>query len=453
MKHKTVFSCQECGAQAPKWMGKCPDCGAWNSLVEETAPGKASGGSAGGSRLGSSAKPVLLGQVDEDRLPRRTLGAEGIDRVLGGGVVPGSLVLIGGEPGAGKSTLMLQVAEMASAMGDVLYVSGEESVGQVRMRADRLKLAAANIYIHGETQLEQIIDTAASRKPSLMIVDSVQTVFSSQITSSPGSVSQVREVAGSLLVFAKRHGIPVFLVGHVNKAGQLAGPKTMEHIVDTVIMLEGDRFHSMRLMRALKNRFGPVSEIAVYEMTGGGLMEVPNPSELFLAERAADVAGSAVVATLEGTRPLLVEVQALVSQTAYGAGRRTAEGFDQNRLALLIAILERRGGLSLSDADVFVNVVGGVNLKEPAADLAVSMAIASSLLNKPLPRSAVFFGELGLGGEVRSVSAGRIRCKEAESLGLRTIFMPKGSRKDAPEKGLDIHLLSSIGHALEDVFS
>lgn len=452
MKQKTVFSCAECGAQYPKWMGKCAECGAWNSLVEEQHSKGGSSKEAGALSL-TGGTPVPLDQVGEETLPRIPLKAAGIDRVLGGGLVPGSLVLIGGEPGAGKSTLMLQVAEMAARSGKVLYVSGEESESQVRMRSRRLKVNTSDIYIYGETVLERVLDAAEKMKPGLMIVDSVQTVFSQHITSSPGSVSQVREVAGRLLVFAKKNDIPVFLVGHVNKEGQLAGPKTMEHIVDTVIMLEGDRFHSLRLMRALKNRFGPVSEIAVYEMKHEGLREVANPSELFLAERASGVAGSAVAATLEGTRPLLVEVQALVSETAYGAGRRTAEGFDHNRLALLLAILERRGGLNLSGSDVYVNVVGGVSLNEPAADLAVSMAIASSLLNKTLPESSAFFGELGLGGEIRSVSAAQVRCKEAASLGLDTVFVPRRSAKDAQQAGGPrIVALKNLGNALQEVF-
>ena len=396
-KKSTIFVCQECGSQSAKWMGRCAECGAWNSLVEERLEsGREDAGWGGGSR---SAEPVAYGDVGLEAEERSGCGIVGFDRVLGGGVVPASLTLVAGEPGAGKSTLMLQAAAgICEGGGKALYVSGEESAAQVKLRGGRIGLDPKGFYVYGETRLDRIVEACERLAPDMLVVDSVQTVYSSRFSSAPGSVSQVREAAARLLLMAKETRTPVFLVGHVTKGGLIAGPKTMEHIVDTVVMMEGERFHSLRALRALKNRFGPVSEMAVFEMTARGLIEVPDPSRLFLAERCSGVAGSAVTAAVEGTRPLLVEVQALVSPAAYGSGRRTTEGFDHNRLAMLLAVLERRGGLNVGASDVYVNIVGGVRLDEPAVDLAVAVAVASSLLDKPLPEGAVFFGELGLGG-------------------------------------------------------
>jgi DNA repair protein RadA/Sms len=380
-------------------------------------------------------------------------GIPGFDVVLGGGLVPGSLVLIAGEPGAGKSTLMLQIAAGVAAGGMVLYVSGEESESQLKMRGKRLGVDPRALYVFSETELERVLDACEKLQPELLIVDSVQTSYSTRFSSAPGSVTQVRETAAALLMLAKNTGISILLVGHVTKGGQIAGPKTMEHIVDTVVMLEGERFHSLRILRALKNRFGPVSELAVFEMRSEGLVEVGNVSELFLAERAKGTPGSAVTAAVEGTRTMLVEAQALVSPAAYGSGRRTSEGFDHNRLALLLAILERRGGLEISTNDVFVNVVGGVRLDEPAADLAVAAAVASSLLDKPLPEGAVVVGELGLGGEVRSVTSAELRCKEAATIGMTDLFLPARNAAALKKRdGLEFHPVKTLEGFITEVF-
>jgi DNA repair protein RadA/Sms len=456
-KSRVVFTCQSCGAQSQKWLGRCPECGEWNSYVEETAAAPAGGEQARGwrppaGRAGSA--PVPFAEVGMQERVRIATGIDGLDRVLGGGLVPGSLVLIAGEPGAGKSTIMLQAAASLATQAPVLYVSGEESDAQVKMRGERLGLAPANLYMFNETELDRIIEEFERLKPGLMIVDSVQTTWSPRFSSAPGSVSQVRETAAQLLMLAKGSGTPVFLVGHVNKEGQVAGPKTMEHIVDAVLMLEGERFHSVRIARALKNRFGPVSELALFELRSDGMFEVENPSELLLAERIAGTPGSAVTATVEGTRPLLIEVQALVSPTAYGSGRRTAEGFDQNRLALLLAIIERRCGLAVGGSDVFINIVGGVRIDDPAVDLAVAVAIASSHLDKPLPSGGVFIGELGLGGEIRSVSAAELRQREAEAIGMSDLYLPAGSaRKLTPGGDLRLHAFKTLGTLFESLFS
>lgn len=455
-KRKTIYTCQQCGAQSPKWLGKCPECGAWNSYAEETfePPETVEDGKGWRPAVRRDASPQRFGEVGGRSLERLPCGIVGLDVVLGGGLVPGSLILLSGEPGAGKSTLMLQAAAHVARHGTVLYVSGEESEGQVKMRGERLGVDPGDLFVFSETDLERILSELSKLKPSLLIVDSVQTTYSARFASAPGSVTQVRETAAQLLSVAKSTGVPVLLVGHVNKEGQIAGPKAMEHIVDTVILLEGERFQHFRVLRALKNRFGPVSEIAVFEMLREGLIEVANPSELFLAERAAGTPGSAVTATVEGTRPLLVEVQALLSPIAYGAGRRTSEGFDHNRLALLLAILERRGGLNVAANDVFVNVVGGVRLAEPAVDLAVAAALASSLLDKPLPDGATFFGELGLGGEIRSVTAADLRVKEAATIGMSSVYLPRGNaRKLGKDNGIELKTARNIEQFLRMLFS
>lgn len=453
-KRNTVFVCQTCGGQTPKWLGRCPDCGAWNSLVEERfespSPENAKGWKAAARR---ESEPLQYGAVGKQRLDRIETGVVGLDVVLGGGLVPGSLILLSGEPGAGKSTLMLQAAGKVAGRQPVLYVSGEESEAQVKMRGERLGIKPESLFIFNETELERIIEAFEKIKPVMLIVDSVQTTYSPRFSSAPGSIAQVREAAAQLLALAKSSIAGIMLVGHVNKEGQIAGPKAMEHIVDAMIMLEGERFQSFRIARAIKNRFGPVSEIAVFEMQSIGLVEVENPSELFLAERAGGTPGSAVTATVEGTRPLLVEVQALVSPTAYGAGRRTCEGFDHNRLALLLAILERRAGLALSSHDVFVNVVGGVRLDEPAVDLAVAAAVASSLLDKPLPEGAVFIGEMGLGGEIRSVSSADLRYKEASAIGMKEVYLPtRNSKKIAQSDSLKLHPVRSLDKLIAELF-
>src|SRR5438132_3327279 len=427
---RTVYACQNCGHQSRKWLGKCPDCGEWNSFAEErerTMPKAAAGLSRGGLRLNDS-QPVAFTEIAAQHARREVTGIEEFDRVLGGGIVPGSLVLIGGEPGCGKSTLMLQVADKLSAVyGQVLYVSGEESAQQIKLRGERLGLQPQNLYLLAETSLERIFDEINRLQPRAIIVDSVQTVFSEKLESAPGSVSQVREAAGQFLLLAKNLTVPVFLIGHVTKEGMIAGPKALEHIVDTVLYFEGERHHNHRLIRAAKNRFGAANELGIFEMTGAGLVPVANPSQMFLEERPQNVAGSVVTACMEGTRPMLVEVQALVSSTKYGTGRRMTQGVDQNRVALLIAMLEKRAGLQLIGDDVFVNIAGGLQVDEPAADLGVVAAIASSFKNVPIDPSTAVFGEVGLTGEVRGAMQPSVRAKEVQALGFKKILMPSSN--------------------------
>ncbi|HSK08103.1 MAG TPA: DNA repair protein RadA [Vicinamibacterales bacterium] len=456
---KVLFVCQECGAQAPKWMGRCPDCGAWNSLVEErvveTAPAPAPGASR--YALGGSAGARLYSDIKMEDAPRLPSGIEEFDRVLGGGVVPGSLVLLGGEPGIGKSTLLLQAAAaFARAVGPVLYSSGEESEHQVKSRGERLSVGDAPLYLLAETCLERVLEEAARIRPALLVVDSIQTVYSLKLQSAPGSIGQVRECATQLLFTAKGQNLPTFLVGHVTKEGSLAGPKSLEHIVDTVLYFEGEQHHVHRIIRAVKNRFGEVSELGVFEMTGTGLRAVPNPSQLFLAERPVAAPGSAVVCCVEGSRPILVEVQALVSGTLYANPRRTAIGFDQNRLSLLVAVLEKRAGLSLIGDDVYVNVAGGISLDEPAADLAVAAAIASSLRNRAVRDQTVVFGELGLSGEIRGVTQAPRRVREAAQMGFTRCILPRGNLDPRDMPALDTCELvgvSAVGEALDRLFS
>src|SRR5512141_2260851 len=392
-KAKTVYVCQSCGSQSPRWMGKCSDCGQWNTMVEERVEKPKDVGSV---KRKDGSEPLLLGDIqarDEDRFVTKI--AE-LDRVLGGGIVAGSVVLIGGDPGIGKSTLVLQMLRQVSELrGKALYVSGEESPAQIKMRALRLGVKTDNLYVLAETQLEEIIRAADGLEPQVLVIDSIQTMFTPELPSAPGSVGQVREVSGRLMIHAKRTGMPTFLIGHVTKDGAIAGPRVLEHIVDTVLYFEGDKGHSFRILRAVKNRFGSTNEIGVFEMKESGLQAVANPSALFLAERPVDVPGSAVVASIEGTRPILVEIQALVSATSFGTPRRTTLGIDPNRVALLIAVLEKKMGVHLIGQDVFVNVAGGVRLDEPAVDLGVIVAVASSFLDKPIDAHTVLLGELG----------------------------------------------------------
>src|SRR5688572_25844668 len=444
MKVRVVYSCQECGAQSQKWLGRCPECEAWNSLVEETAvPTTAGAGAAAASAgarysLAATAGPRLYEDIDTVVSARLTTGSGEFDRVLGGGVIPGSLVLIGGEPGIGKSTLLLQAAaHFAGTTGPVLYSSGEESEHQIKSRGQRLGIERAPLYLLAETCLERILEEIARLRPSLIVVDSIQTVFSLKFQSAPGSVGQVRESATQLLFAAKGQNIPTFLVGHVTKDGNLAGPKVLEHIVDTVLYFEGEKHHSHRIVRAVKNRFGAVSEMGVFEMTGKGLKAVPNPSALFLAERPSNVPGSAVLCCLEGSRPLLVEVQALVSTSSYGQARRMAVGIDQNRLSLLLAVLEKRAGLHLVSDDVFVNIAGGMSIDEPAVDLGIVAAVASSLKNRPIPQGTAVFGEVGLGGEVRGVAQATLRIREAEQMGFTRIVLPAANVDSVSSVAMD----------------
>ena len=455
MKQKVVFSCQECGSQSAKWLGRCPDCGAWNSFVEERAVPAvvAAAGAEKRYTLAAAAGPQLYADIDTVVAERLSTGIGEFDRVLGGGVVPGSLVLIGGEPGIGKSTLLLQAAaHFAKSIGPVLYSSGEESEHQIKSRGERLGVERAPLYILAETCLERILEEIARLRPAFVIVDSIQTVFSLKFQSAPGSIGQVRESATQLLFAAKGQNIPTFLVGHVTKDGNLAGPKALEHIVDTVLYFEGEKHHSHRVVRAVKNRFGAVSELGVFEMTGRGLQAVANPSQLFLAERAANAPGSAVLCCIEGSRPLLVEVQALVSTSSYGNARRMASGIDQSRLSLLLAVLEKRAGLNLIAEDVFVNVAGGMTVDEPAADLAVVAAIASSLRNRPIRPGTAVFGEVGLAGEIRGISQAGLRVREAAQLGFTRCVVPEGNcpREDAPE-GLEVAGVRNISEALDQM--
>jgi len=446
---KSVYVCQSCGAQSQKWLGRCADCGAWNSFVEETpiaeAPSRGAAAALGGST------PRLYAEVDLLVADRLGTGIGEFDRVLGGGLVPGSLVLLGGEPGIGKSTLLLQAAaNFASSVGPVLYCSGEESEHQIKMRGERLGVGDAPLYLLAETCVERLLEAVDRLRPRLLIVDSIQTVFSLKLPSAPGSVGQVRQAATDLLFTAKGRNLPTILVGHVTKDGSLAGPKVLEHVVDTVLYFEGHQHQMHRVVRAVKNRFGAVSELGVFEMTGAGLKAVPNPSKLFLSERPSNVPGSVVLAAMEGSRPILVEVQALVSTATFGNARRTANGLDQSRLALLLAVLDKRAGLNLSTDDVFVNVAGGLTISEPAADMAILAAVASSLRNRPIATGVVVFGEVGLAGEVRATPQSALRLREARQLGFTQCVMPR--MDTAPEDGpagLSITGVRTIGEALD----
>jgi DNA repair protein RadA/Sms len=454
---KSVFVCQECGAQAPKWMGRCVECGAWNSLVEERPAVAADTALAGKAenrygQFGTSSNAKLYAEVENANASRLTTGVGEFDRVLGGGVVPGSLVLLGGEPGIGKSTLLLQAAaHFARDVGPVLYASGEESEHQIKSRGDRLGIGAAPLYLLSETCIERILEEIARLKPALVVIDSIQTVFSIKFQSAPGSIGQVREAATQFLFAAKGQNIPTVLVGHVTKDGSLAGPKVLEHVVDTVLYFEGERHHSHRVVRAVKNRFGAVSELGVFEMTGSGLRPVPNPSRLFLSERATGTPGSAVLCSVEGSRPILVEVQALVSTSTYGNARRMAVGIDQNRLSLLLAVLEKRAGLSLAGDDVYVNIAGGMSVEEPAADLSVAAAVASSVRNRGLAPATAVFGEIGLSGEVRGIPQAPLRIREAVQMGFTRIVMP-AANLDPDEDGAggaELVGVRTVGEALD----
>jgi DNA repair protein RadA/Sms len=427
-KPRSVYRCTDCGHDHPKWVGKCEACGAWNTVAEEPIAVVRGGGASGrvrGSGIApAGSPPARLRDIAESRLVRWSTGLPELDFVLGSGIVPGSMTLVGGEPGIGKSTLLLQAAARLEATGrKVLYASGEESPEQIRLRASRLEEDAGPVHVLGETRLEAILDAAQSLGADLLILDSIQTVYTDALESAPGNVGQVRECAARLMRFAKETGAAVMVVGHVTKGGGIAGPKTLEHIVDTVLYFEGEATLDHRLLRATKNRFGSVDEIGVFSMTGHGLEPVANPSALFLAARATGSAGSAVTALMEGTRPMLVEVQALAARSGFGTPQRVATGLDHKRLAVLLAVLERRGGTSFADLDVFVQVTAGVRLTEPGSDLAVAAALLSSVLNRPAPPDALFLGELGLGGEVRPIGGLERRLVEAARLGFRRVFV------------------------------
>ncbi|KPJ70216.1 DNA repair protein RadA [candidate division WOR-1 bacterium DG_54_3] len=423
MKSKTIFICQNCGFQSPKWLGRCSSCGQWNTMIEEVEE------EVSAEYSFPPSEPVLYGEIKELKKPRIMTKIEEFNQVLGGGIVLGSLVLIGGEPGIGKSTLLLQVSKDFSSQGEkVLYVSGEESLEQVKIRGERLGLRDEKLYLLAETNLERIIAQAEKLNPRVLVIDSVQTVFSAKLTSTPGTISQVREVANQIFRFAKRNQVASFLIGHITKEGSLAGPKSLEHMVDVVLYFEGERDHAHRILRALKNRFGPVSEVAIFEMESQGLQAVSNPSAFFLKERPTDQAGSVVVCTIKGTRPLLAEIQALVSSTLFvGNPRRMTVGLDHFRTAMLLAVLERKLGYSFAGEDIYLNVAGGLTINEPATDLGVAIAVISCLKGKAMPSKMTIFGEVGLSGEVRSVSQPLARLKEAHSLGFETIIMPQGN--------------------------
>jgi DNA repair protein RadA/Sms len=444
-KARTVHACTECGGASPKWQGQCPHCGAWNTLVETvSAPAPTRFQSVAGGR--SPVRP--LSSIVARESPRVPSGLDEFDRVLGGGLVPGGVILLGGDPGIGKSTLLLQAGAALGAAHKVLYVTGEESVEQIALRADRLGLVNAPIELLAEVQLEAIIAAIGEAQPEIVVVDSIQTVYTEALTSAPGSVSQVRECAAQLTRLAKQRGIVVVFVGHVTKEGAIAGPRVLEHIVDTVLYFEGDPHSAFRLVRAIKNRFGAANELGVFAMTERGLKGVSNPSALFLSHHAEPVPGSAIVATLEGSRPLLVEIQALVDPVAGASPRRLAVGLDPQRLALLLAVLHRHGGVEVAGYDVFVNAVGGVRIDEPAADLAVILAIDSSFKNRALPAKLLVFGEVGLAGEIRPVQRGQERIREAVKLGFRTVLCPAANRPKQSIEGVEIVPVERIDQAI-----
>ncbi len=450
-KQRTKYVCQQCGLESPGYYGRCPDCGAWGSMVE-TLSTPARKGSERSTPSGGTATPRRLGEVPSADVARRPVPMREFSRVLGGGAVPGALVLVGGDPGIGKSTLLLQCAAgIAVSDGPVLYVTGEESAQQVRLRADRLGLTADDLYILAETRLEAILQQAEALNPSVVIVDSIQTVYVDEITSAAGSVSQVRECTARLMSHAKPRNVTVFLVGHVTKEGAIAGPRVLEHMVDAVLYLEGERFQQYRILRAVKNRFGSTDEIGVFEMVESGMREVHNPSEAFLQERSQNSAGSTVIVTIEGTRPILVEVQGLTTSAAYGNARRSANGFDLNRLQMLIAVLTKRVGMPLSDQDIYVNVVGGLRVVEPAADLGIALAVASSFRERKIDSRLAVVGEVGLSGELRSVSQVDRRIGEAMKLGFQRILIPatlgRGLAR-APE-GIEILRAGSLSEAVD----
>lgn len=447
-KLKTAYFCQNCGAQASKWIGKCPSCNEWNTYVEEVI--QKENGIASSSTKQRASKPVLISEIEENKEIRFRTPDQEINRVLGGGIVPGSLQLFGGEPGIGKSTLLLQLALNWSGV-KVLYISGEESEQQIKMRANRIGIKNKECYLLSETSVQTIIQHLVKIEPDLVIVDSIQTLHSALIESSAGSISQIRECAGDLMRFAKETNTPIFLIGHINKEGNLAGPKVLEHMVDVVLQFEGDRHHIYRLLRTSKNRFGPTNEIGIYEMLGNGLREVDNPSEILLSNRDEQLSGSAISSSMEGLRPMLIEVQSLVSSAAYGTPQRSATGFDLRRLNMLLAVLEKRCGFKLGAKDVFLNIAGGIKVEDPAIDLAVVSAVLSSSEDFPIPSKSCFAAEVGLSGEIRPVNKIEQRILEAQKLGFDKIFLSKYNLKGLSKKDFSIEL-AAVGK-IEEVFN
>lgn len=454
MKSKTVFYCTECGNETPKWQGKCAACGAWNTIVEQPAETKKKSPvqRSGRDALTSSNRPHPVQEVELNDELRFLTGLSELDRVLGGGAVQGSLVLVGGAPGIGKSTLMLQICDHLCRIAKVLYVSGEESERQIKLRARRLGIRSNELYLYAESNLEHILESVNELRPDILIVDSIQTLYNGDLTASPGSVGQVKECTMSLMQLAKGQGITVFVVGHVNKEGSIAGPKVLEHMVDCVLYFEGEEHLAYRILRAAKNRFGATNEIGVFEMGDHGLTEVPNPSEMLLSGRLQNVPGTCVTCVMEGARPVLAEIQALLAPSAYGTPRRTSNGIDYNRAALLLAVLEKRGGLMVSSCDAYINVIGGLSLNEPAADLATVIALASSFRDKPVPYDLAAIGEVGLTGELRSVSALGQRLSEVRRLGFSKCLIPAHSNAALTQpEGLQLIRVSNIREVLAAV--
>ena len=445
-KAKTIFVCSECGNESPKWLGKCPACNSWNTFYEQkiekyTETNKAD------KKINNTPKPLntYVGQEAN----RTSTGFSELDRVLGGGLVKGSLILLGGEPGIGKSTLILQLCEKVQGEGKVLYVSGEESAEQIKLRADRLEVKNDDLLFLGETDIDVVRDSIGEIKPKLVIIDSIQTMYSDEISAAAGSVSQVREITSQIMRTCKSQQITTVIIGHVTKDGNIAGPRVLEHMVDTVLYLEGERYNTYRILRAVKNRFGSTNEIGMFEMRQEGMCEVTNPSDILITERDDNPSGSCIVASIEGTRPILVEMQALTSQTVFGMPKRTANGFDYNRMAVLIAVLEKRAGLSIGNHDVYLNIAGGMRLSEPAIDLGIIATVASAYKNVPIPQTTVVMGEVGLTGEVRRINLIEKRLKEAEKLGFKTCIIPENNKKGLKDDyKLDIIGVKNIGEAL-----
>lgn len=449
---KTVFTCQSCGYQSPKWLGKCPDCGGWDAFLEEAIS------SAGIKGKGKAAlpynRPVAIDSIELDREQRMVTGIGELDRVLGGGIVPGTLILVGGDPGIGKSTLMLQALYGLAAKNlNVVYVTGEESIRQIRLRSERLSTVASRLKVLSEIDIHAILSMIEAEKPSVIVIDSIQTMYNGELTSAPGSVSQVRESAVQLMLMAKKTGIPIFLVGHVTKDGAIAGPRLLEHMVDTVLYFEGDRNHIFRILRTVKNRFGSTNEIGVFEMNENGLNEVINPSAIFLSERPSHSPGSVVVPSMEGTRPILVEIQALASSTSFGTPRRTILGLDHNRVALLAAVMEKKLGMHLMGHDIFMNVAGGVKIDEPAVDLGIVCAVASSFLDRSIQHETVVIGEVGLTGEIRAVGQVENRISECEKMGFARCVIPKSNiKRAAAPNGIELIGAKNVADAIEILF-
>lgn len=430
-KNQTIFVCSSCGNESPKWLGKCPACNQWNTFYEE----KVVKDKATNQKRALASETIKLNSVETTRYERCKTGYEELDRVLGGGLVQGSLVLLGGEPGIGKSTLIMQICDKVKVDGPVLYVSGEESASQIKMRADRLNINNDNIFFLGETSIELIDESIEKIKPGLVIIDSIQTMYSDDLSAAPGSVSQVREATSKIMMMCKKQNITTIIIGHVTKDGAIAGPRVLEHMVDTVLYLEGERFFSYRVLRGVKNRFGSTNEIGLFEMRDVGMTEIDNPSDIMITEREDNPSGSIIVASVEGTRPILIEIQALLTPTAFGMPRRTGIGIDYNRLTLLMAVLEKRAGIPLGNQDAYVNVVSGIRLDEPATDLGIALAVASSYKNIPLPKDLVAIGEIGLTGEIRTVNSLEKRVKEADRMGFKTCIISENGRKQLNYKG------------------